>query len=522
MDRPWVMIRSSREKDVDLNRLATLMKAAGPAPSWYGASSDYYRWQIPDLSVYSAQVDTYRTRAWVRSSVSITAQQAATVPLMVKILQGEDRKDVENHPFELLLNRPNPDQSRFEFLRAAFSFWRLSGSGYLWLNRSSASQPPTEMWTIPSNRIKPVPDGKLSLRGYLYEPGGTARKIPLESWEVMHLKDFNPINPYVGLSPVEAVGPSIIGDRAMAEYNAQWFDDDNAKISGILGFSDPIEDGEWKRLQAQVKADYGGTRRALMMLRGLGKGDVKWIETGMSQKDMEFIQGREFNMKEIYNIFAPGLYAMLHESANVANARSNEAIFMSKTIWPMLVAMAEKFTNDILPSYGDNLICEFKDIRVRDRQMDLAEQEQAGKVQTVGEIRQHFYNLPLLGDERDNLLVTQAGSPFGGTGNNPFTGDNKLPQLDNGKKEESPKDEPVKARVEVRPTKAQLMRDELSAWERFVVKRLKKGQESWREFKAEFIPSGLYGAIEGGLETVSTPEGARLVFADAERWHGYP
>jgi HK97 family phage portal protein len=518
----------NRMKRWEPEQIASLIKATGPAPSWLSALSYPQRWALQDLSAYSAQVDTYRTLSWVQIAVATLSQTAAGTPLGVMQRQGEDTEDIINHPFEQLLDRPNPLHSRMELFETTFSYRSLSGNGYWWLNRTNENQPPAEIWPIPSNHILPVPDGNLAIRGYMFEPGGGKPKIPLETWEVVHFKKFNPINYYVGLSPIEAVGNSIIGDQAMSRWNATYFDKDNANVPGMLTFADPIPDGEWKKLKAEAKEQYGGTNRALMMLRNVGKGGVEWISTNLSQKDMEFLAGRAFNREEIYSIFAPGLFAMLSKDASLNNARSNEATFMSKAVWPLLQTTAQKITNDVLPAYGDNLVCEFEDVRVRDRQMDLSEQEQAGKVMTIAEIRERYYDLPPLGDERDDKLVAQAGNPFGSSsGPNPFADNfngNKPPQLDSGK-EEAPEDdveEPVKARREVQPTKAQQVRDELRTWERFVVKRLKAGQQSWREFKAEFVPAALKAAIEGGLDAVSTPEGARLVFEDARRWEGYP
>jgi len=519
MDKPWVMIRRSPQP-----RPQQIIKATGPAPAWFAAGAESYT-PLPDLSIYRNQTGTFRT-SWVYSAVSILARDVATPPLMVKQEKNEKTEDIINHPFELLLKRPNPLLSRSEFIEAMVIFRALTGNAYIWLNKLNEAAPPSEMWIIPSDRIKPVPDGRLAIKGYLYNPGWQP-EIALEPWEVVHLKTPNPYNPYVGLSPVEALAIAILGDKAMSEWNTNFFHKDNAKISGILKFADTIEDGQWEKMLADVEKKYGGTKRRLMMMRGTGQGAADFINTAMSQKDMEFLAGRQFSREEIYQIFAPGLYAMLNASSALNNARSNEATYMSHTVWPLLVSIAEKITNDILPAYGENLVCEFEDVRVRDRQMDLNEQEQAHKVMTVAEVREKYFDLPPLGDERDDKLVAQAGNPFGSSGPNPFANNsngNKPPQLDDGK-EEAPEDvaeEPVKARREVQPTKAQMVRDELRTWERFVVKRIKAGQQSWREFKAEFVPAALKAAIEGGLEAVSTPEGARLVFEDARRWEGYP
>jgi phage portal protein BeeE len=96
-----------------------------------------------------------------------------------------------------------------------------------------------------------------------------------------------------------------------------------------------------------------------MMMRAVGKGGVSWIQMGVSQKDMEFLQGRTFNKEEIFAALAPGLSSMLAVNATEANSKAGKATFNEMTIWPMHQAVAEKFTADILPAYGETLVGEF-------------------------------------------------------------------------------------------------------------------------------------------------------------------
>ena len=83
-------------------------------------------------------------------------------------------------------------------------------------------------------------------------------------------------------------------------------------------------------------------------------------------------------------------------------------MYKRQGVYPKLVQIAEKITNDILPSYGDNLVGEFEDIRPSDRLLALQEQQAAERVHTVDEIRQKFYNEQPIGDERGALLVVET------------------------------------------------------------------------------------------------------------------
>ena len=404
-----------------LDRLAARFgyrKADAVTADWLRVTAESESDNIPDMGLPRAQLELYQKLSWVQSAVSAVARTAATTPFGVAKLVKEKTEAEENHPFELLLRRPNPLQSRFELLESTVSYHALTGNAYWWLNRKNEKAEPEEIWVIPSYRVKPVPDGKLFIKGYIYETDN-GDELPLEPHEIVHFKRFHPLNPFVGMSPLESLDTISRGDLAMQKWNTNLFDKDNAKMPGAIAFADNIEDDAWYKLKADVNAKHGGTKRALMMLRNVGKGGVQWISMAVSQKDMEFLAGRTFNKEEIYGIYAPGLASILAVNATEANAKAGKTTFAEMAVWPQLVAISETITNNVLPAYGDNLVGAFDDIRVADRSMIIAEQNAAGLVQTIDEIRQKFYNLPPLEDGRGNRLMSepapQSGSMAGST-----------------------------------------------------------------------------------------------------------
>lgn len=394
-------------------------KADQVQADWLRVSAETEGDNIPDMGLARSQLELYQKLSWVQSAVSAVARTAATTAFGVSQLTGEKTDAVENHPFELLLRRPNPLQSRFELLESTVSYHRLTGNAYWWLNRKSETAAPDEIWVIPSFRVKPVPDGKLFIRGYLYTTDN-GDELPLELHEVVHFKTFHPTNPFVGMSPLESLATIATGDLAMQKWNTNLFDKDNAKMPGAIAFADPIENDAWEKIKADINAKHGGTKRALMMLRNVGKGGVQWISMAVSQKDMEFLAGRTFNKEEIYSIYAPGLASILAVNATEANAKAGKATFVEMAVWPQLVSIAETITNNVLPAYGDDFVGAFDDIRVADRGMIIAEQNAAAQVQTIDEIRQKFHNLPPLADDRGIRLLSeplkQADEPAVGMG----------------------------------------------------------------------------------------------------------
>lgn len=381
-------------------------KAEQVQADWLRLTADAEQWQLPDRSLPQAQAELYQRLSWVQAAVSAVARTAATTAFGVSRLVGEQTEAVENHDFELLLRRPNPLQSRFELLESTISYHALTGNAYWWLNRGSEKEKPAEIWLIPPHRIQPIPDGRMFLHGYMYE-SDTGEKIPLERYEIVHFKRFHPLNSFVGLSPIEALSVIAAGDLAMQRWNTNYFDKDNAKAAGALAFADPIENDAWNKIKADIKAKHGGVNREMMMLRNVGKGGVQWINMAISQRDMEFLASRTFNKEEIFSIYAPGYASILAVNATEANSKAGKATFMEMAVWPQLVSIAEKITNDLLPIYGENLVGNFDDVRIADRGMQLAEQNAASRIQTIDEMRQSFYSLPPLEDGRGVRLLSE-------------------------------------------------------------------------------------------------------------------
>ncbi len=369
----------------------------------------------PDPSLYANQARLMQQLSWVYSAIALVSQSAASLAnLQVLQLRGETKKPIVNHEFEQLLRAPNPYQfdSQFEFYEALFGFLKMSANCYIYLNALSPQLPPAEMYLLRPDRVQVVPDAKQFVRGYLFTVDG--RELAFERDEIVHIKTWHPLNDWYGLTAIEALALAAETDFKSAVWNKNFFDKQFAKPQGALAYADMINDSDWDRLKGESKEEYGGTQRRLMMLRGAGKGGVQWLQMGLSQKEMEFVTGRQFNKEEIYQGLAPGLLQMLDKNSTEANSIAGEKVFREYTLFPLLKRVQEKFTAKILKRYGnaegDELVGEFDEIRARDRVLDMQERQAYERVHTVAEVREKFDNDGKLGDERDDLLVAQAQS----------------------------------------------------------------------------------------------------------------
>lgn len=378
-----------------------------PYERWQLQTAEAEKYSLPDTSIYANQADLFRKLSWVLQAVDITASAGALTPFSIKrVVRNGEPKDIPNHEFEMLLAHPNPLDSRFEFLYATIALYMLNGNAYWWLNRKDEYSPPTELWFIPPHMIKPVPDERLFIRGYMYEVNG--QEIFLPPHEIVHFKRFNPFSRFVGLSAIESLALVAGGDLAMQAWNTKYFGENNARVPSILTFEQMIADPTWDKIKADTRE--AARKREMLMLRGTGEG-VHWMQNSISQKEMEFLAGRNFNKQEIQNTLAPGLSTWLSENSTLANSESNRAAFNELTVYPKHVLMAEKITNSILTTYpGRPLVGMFDDIRISDRAMKLRELEAYERTHTIEEVRKKYYSDDPIGDERDELFVAQINA----------------------------------------------------------------------------------------------------------------
>jgi len=478
------------------------------------------RWTMPDAGTYENQAALYTKLSWIYSAISRTAETAAVQQLSVYKLQGEERKDIPNHPLELKLSDPNPKESGYELMVGTYSFLSLTGNCYWWLNKTSEKAEPSEIWIIPSYKMMPIPDEKMYLKGYAYSPTIGAEAIQIPTWQIAHFKTFNPLHEFLGLSGIEPLATISATDLRAQDWTSRFFGDNNARLPGILAFKDSLGDLAWNKIKSDT--EQAAKERNFLMLRGVGD-QVSWIQAAVGQKDMQYIEQRQFTKEEIYSIYAPGLASMIDVNATEANSKAGKQTYLEFAVYPRLIAVQQKITKNVLPAYGENLVAEYEDPRQVDRAIELDEQRQFAMTHTINEVRKEYYQDDELEDERGLLLPAQVGaSPISMaivTGEEPEI----PPQFQQAQEPEQPiEEQPVEESEEQPPEnpESEPVKAELKRWERKAINAVKRDKSAAVEFKSDIISPALKGAILGALECVKSVDDVVQVFNNV--WLGYP
>jgi HK97 family phage portal protein len=295
---------------------------------------------------------------------------------------GEEpkRTEVTRHAALDLLAQPNPFMTGQEFREAAQQHLDLVGEADLLVVRSDLADLPLELWPVRPDRLVPVPHPTDYLSGWIYL-GPDGSKIPLGVDEVIQLKMPNPLDPYRGLGPVQAILTDIDSARYSAEWNRAFFAN-SAEPGGVIEVDKRLTDEEFDEMTERWREQHQGVsnaHRVAVIEQG------HWVSNAMSMRDMQFKELRDVSREIIREAF--GIHAHLlgiTEDVNRANADAAEVSFARWLITPRCERWKQALNARLLPMYGPTgQGVEFDHDRVVPEDREADDRERTSKAQAA-------------------------------------------------------------------------------------------------------------------------------------------
>ncbi|MFD3802636.1 phage portal protein [Streptomyces sp. NPDC058619] len=260
----------------------------------------------------------------------------------------EDRVEVTSHAALDLWNKPNPFMPRQEFVEVVQQHVDLTGEGWWVVSRHKASPIPLELWPVRPDRITPIPDPETYLRGYMYQ-GPDGQQIALELNQVIQLRMPNPLDPYRGMGPVQAIMTDLDATKYSAEWNRNFFLN-SAEPGGIIEVPNALSDPQFDELRARWNEQHRGVanaHRVAILEHG------KWIDRKFTQRDMQFAELQGVSNGVIRGAFGMPKFAVGDvEDVNRASADASAAWFSSMLTVPRLERFKSALNHDLLPMFG--------------------------------------------------------------------------------------------------------------------------------------------------------------------------
>lgn len=263
----------------------------------------------------------------------------------------EDRTRVTSHAAIDLWNHPNLFYTGRLFRETIQQHLDLVGETF-WIivsKQLGETKFPLEIWPVRPDLMSVVPSRRQFLNGYIYNaPDG--EKVPLVPDDVIHIKMPNPLNPYRGMGPVQALLADLDAARFSAEWNKNFFIN-GAQPGGIIEVEKRLSDDEWDEMVDRWREQHQGVanaHRVAVIEQG------KWVDAKFSMRDMQFRELREISREIIREAFAyPKPMLGTVDDINRANSDAGEVIFARWKNVPRLNRVRDILNNEFIKRFGE-------------------------------------------------------------------------------------------------------------------------------------------------------------------------
>ena len=365
-------------------------------------------------------LQVYDTSLYVFACVSKIAEKTAEVEIKLsKIINSKgDVKDVFDHPLLDLIYKPNPFQTKSEFIELAVINRNLCGDAFILKVRNNSGQV-IELWNLRPDLMTIITDPNLYIKGYEYtrEEDGKVISIPKE--DIIHWKKPSPIQTHFGASPLAAAAMRVDTEEFATRYQRDFFLN-NARIDAVLESPNILNKRQIDQIKKEWAKKYQGVgKNSKIAILGSG---TKYQQIAISQKEMDYIESLRFTRDDILVAFkVPKPIVAVVDDVNRANSETAMTIFLSETIKPEISSLIEKINEEITyEDFGDDLFLTFTDPSPENRDAKLA--EYANGLQNnwllINEVRQRENLPPIKGGWTmylNPLLSPAGGLPEGKT-----------------------------------------------------------------------------------------------------------
>jgi HK97 family phage portal protein len=308
-------------------------------------------WTPRDYAGFARQ--GYQRNVYVYACVKQIAMACAGIPWVVyrKGRRGMV-EELEDHPLARLLRRPNPWQGGSRFIENTVAFLMVAGNSYIEAVGPERGAP-RELYVLRPDRVRVLPgNAQQVIAGYKYVVGGEEVRFAPE--EILHLKLFNPLDDWYGMSPLEAAACSVDQNNESRAWNVALLQN-SARPPGALVTEQALTDEQYSRLQREIQEKYAGSKNAGRPL--LLEGGLDWKEMGLSPADMHWLEGMKLSAREIAIAFGvpPEL---IGDTANktYSNYREAREAFYTETVLPLMDWLRDELNNWLVPKFGDDRV----------------------------------------------------------------------------------------------------------------------------------------------------------------------
>ncbi len=302
--------------------------------------------------------------------------------------------------------------SKSEFIEGIVTYRLVNGNSYILMIESQNSRkPPTELYLLRPDRVEIVPGRNNVPYIYRYTINNNSYDFKVDKLTgcsaVLHLKTFNPLNDWYGLSPIEAAAYSIDQHNQAGAWNQAMLQN-GARPSGAIvvksakdGSGGSLSQEQYQRLKVQINDHYSGSINAGRPI--LLEGGLEWKEMSLLPRDMDFIESKHSSARDI--ALASGVPPQLlgipgdNTYSNLVEARLS---LWEQTVLPTLENIICHLNSWLTPKFGEDLCLSYDKDAIEilmEKRQKLWKYVENASFMTLNEKREAFGLPPLPGGD---------------------------------------------------------------------------------------------------------------------------
>ena len=309
-----------------------------------------------DRNYINLAEESYVKNVIANRCISIITKSASSVPLKIK--NKKTNKILQEHKLIDLIKKPNPSSNKNIFFETIYSHKLIAGNVYIRMLKNNENIP-QELYILRPDRITIIAgntDIPLAYK-YRFNNNETIFKVDQLTGEsdILHIKNFNPINDWYGLSQVEPASYSIDQHNEASKWN-QAILQNGAKPSGALIVKNDnfLTNDQFTRLKEQLNNEFSGSENAGKPM--LLEGGLDWKEISLSPKEMDFLEMKHSTARDIALSFGVPSQLIGIPGDNTYSNMSEARLFLwEQTILPNIDIILSSLNNWLVPLFDKDL-----------------------------------------------------------------------------------------------------------------------------------------------------------------------
>ena len=293
---------------------------------------------------YKTFASAYVKNVIVNRAVGMVSQSCASVGNFVsKKNKAGEYKKVENHAVSRLLSQPSKNINGVQFLNNLVSNLLIAGNAYIYCLKNEAGDV-VSLELIRPDRIAIIEDTFDDSHGYRYTIDGCVYDFftdeELGACDILHIKLFNPLDDFYGLSKLESSHFSIEQHNECIKWNKSLLQN-GARPSGAIvvngngALGNVLTSEQFDRLKTQIQEQITNANNAgkVMVLEG----GLSWQDMSVSPRDMDFISTKDSAARDIaLSVGVPPQMLGIKGDNTYNNMQEARLAFWEETVLPLL------------------------------------------------------------------------------------------------------------------------------------------------------------------------------------------